>query len=347
MMKSQTQSSSFAHNPGDLVFVKREEEGRPPKPVLIRVSKVVGRNLIGVMEVERHRNASTVEVPASSVMMNLGSDPLPGHVYGYDLSYIYRRSVEVPYIGDVGLFCKVKKEEYESFCNGVVELRKKLKSVGLAKLLDEQIDYEVVSKSYAGKWAGMYSCAKAEGSVPKIQITLDTGRLQESSLALYSYVLAHEIGHHVHFKYVKPHSGIDARWVSAYQRTVRPAVVPETEVSELLKKLLQHRSVSGLKSDLEEERLPRLQKVLKEVRSSSGLSTREIDLLLSSDEDEQVRSAWLGSGVSLSTKHPSVSEYALKNYKELFAESFAFYVLGHTLPKSVSKLIDASLQTID
>ena len=98
----------------------------------------------------------------------------------------------------------------------------------------------------------------------------------------------------------------------------------------------------GASGELPEEWTPHFKRILKEVRASAGLSPRELDKLLEAHKDDDVKAAWPTSGLMLSEKHPSVTEYALKNYHELFAESFAFSVLGRELPKRITKLMEAS-----
>ena len=333
-MKNQIQAD-------DLVFVNMP--GKTEKNLLVRASSVSGDLLIGAIEEHRHITARTIEVPLSSVILNVGPDPVPGRVYGYDLSYLFRRYRPIQAIGDVAFFCKVTKDEVAQLRIAATSLQKRLARAKLDFLLEDPVVYEVVSKEYAGKWAGMYTRAKKEDTPHKIQVTLDKGRLETASIANYEYVLAHELGHHVHFHYVKGTAGADAAWIRAYQDTVRPLEVDSKLVKLFLEQLLHERSVRSLIAETEEDLQPQLKRVLKEVRSSSGLSPRELDKLLEVHKDDDLEKAWPKSGLMLSEKHPSVTEYALKNYNELFAESFAFHLLGKELPKRLTKLMDSSL----
>ncbi len=328
-------------NPEDLVFVNLP--GKSERNLLIRAASIQGDLLIGSVEEHRHITARTIEVPLSSVILNVGSDPVPGRVYGYDLSYLFRRFRSIPALGEVAFFCKVTKEEVAQLKSAATELHKKLERAKLDFILDDPVVYEVVSKEYAGKWAGMYSRSKKEDMPHKIQVTLDKSRLETSSISNYEYVLAHEMGHHLHFHYVKAHSPADAAWIRAYQETVRPLEVDTKVVRLFLDQLLHERSVRALLAETEEDLQPQLKRVLREVKSSSGLGPRELDRLLEVHKDDDLAKCWPKSGLMLSEKHPSVTEYALKNYNELFAESFAFHILGRALPKKLTKLIESSL----
>jgi hypothetical protein len=327
----------------DLVFVEVPGKSEKPRALLVRADRVQGDVLRGVVEEHRHLTASHIEVPLSAVMMNVGPDPFPGKVYGYDLSYLFRRYRAVPALGDVAFFCKVTKDEVTQLREAAASLYRRLTKAKLDFVFDDPVSYEVVSKQYAGKWAGMYSRAKKEGDSHRIQVTLDKSRLETSSIGNYEYVLAHEIGHHVHYQYVKGTSPADAAWIRAYQETVRPLMVDSKLVKTFLEHLLHERSVRSLIAETEADLQPQLKRVLKEVRSSAGLGPRELDRLLEVHKDDDLQKAWPQSGLMLSEKHPSVTEYALKNYHELFAESFAFYLLGRELPKKLTKLMEHSL----
>jgi hypothetical protein len=76
-----------------------------------------------------------------------------------------------------------------------------------------------------------------------------------------------------------------------------------------------------------------------------GLSVRDLDTMWGEEgEGADKVVALLPSDVIHSKDiRPTVSEYATKNYKELFAESFAFRATGKELPKSVSALLDKSI----
>lgn len=334
--------------PNDLVLVKppAREDGGKVKPVLIRVSKIVSgspQRAFGYVEKLLPRQQSTVEFPVTDVVMNLGSDPFPGTVHGYNLHYRYRRTVEIEHLGEVYLFCKVAKEEIKELRSAAEAVFKKLHAKKLNFLLNGDTDFEIVSKEYAGKWAGMYSHSKDPEKHPhRIQVTLDKKRLEESSITTYAYVLAHELGHALHFQYVKRNPKADAAWVRAYTETVTPVQVEKTTIKAFLNTLLSTGSVGGARGEIGEDELPMFRRVLREVQASAGLSARELDLLLSAERQDAVEAAWPKSGLMHPEMHPSITQYALKNYKELFAETFAFWLLGKKIPANLLELMEKS-----
>lgn len=330
----------------DLILVQpTEKEGGPKKPVLLRVTKVMADTLFAVVEETRYRTGVTVEVPVSSVVLNLGQKPPPGKAYGYDLSHIFKFRREVAPFGDFLFFTGVTKSQLENLRSGAAEVAKALRKQKLEFMLDAPIDFHVVSKEFAGKWAGMYHHAKdVSKHNHKIEITLDNSRLESSSINSYAYVLAHELGHALHFGWVKPNSKADAAWVRAYTKTVCPIEIPSSQVKGFLETLLRTGSVEAAKSEISEDEVPVWKRVLTEVRTSSGLTPREINLLLEAERPKSVRAAWPLTGLMRHELHPSVTQYALKNYRELFAETFAFWLLGRDIPEDLEALMVKSAQ---
>lgn len=340
----------------DLVFVQPESSaeagGAKAKLILIRLTRVSGNELTGVIEKTRHLSPATITFHSNSVVMNVGSDPYPGTVLGHDLRYLYRKTREIGPLGDVYFFTRVGKEDLQALRKGADEFYKLLKKQGLEFLLENGTAIEVVSKDYAGKWAGMYKHSKDTDVRPHTaQFTLEKARVDSSSIASYAYVLAHEFGHALHFQFIKGLAKADAAWIRAYTDTVRPVQIEKAKVKSFLDNLLSAGSVSGARGELPEEDLPLFRRVLKELATSAHITPREVDRLLSADEDsngdvnrETLKQAWPSSGLMHHELHPSVTEYALKNYHELFAESFAFHLLGQKLPARIAKLMDKTIE---
>lgn len=334
--------------PNDLIFVTpTESESKSPKLVLVRVTKINADTIIGVMEATRHQSASTIEVPKASVALNVGETPPPGKVYGYDLHHIFTRRRTIDPLGEVAFFTRATKEQVSSLRTAAANVEKRLRKAKLDFILEAPIDYHIVSKERAGKYAGMYHHSKdLSKHNHKIEVTLDDSRRESASINTYEYVLAHEIGHALHFGYLKNSDAADAAWVRAYTRTVRPIAVPTDLVEFMLETLIKSGSVDGARGEIPEDGLPAWKRVLNEVRTSSGLTPKEIDLLLKDNRTKTVKEAWPRTGLMRNELHPSVTQYALKNYRELFAETFAFRILGKDLPEDLEALITKSVSYV-
>jgi hypothetical protein len=180
-------SNKASPEKGDYVVFASAEAGSKAT-LLIKVNTVTKDGVVqGRYEKDPHLKPTALECGLDQVILNCGKDPHPGTVYGKDLSFLYRKSVEVGDLGEVHLFTRVSKEVGVQFADQVKWLSKRLKELRLSFLLDSGIIWEVVSKHTAGKYSGMYRPGKLnkEGeltSPPRISITLDEEVLKSSSI---------------------------------------------------------------------------------------------------------------------------------------------------------------------
>jgi hypothetical protein len=340
-----------APSKGDYVIFA-EDETSPP--ILMRVNTTTRDGIVqGRWELDPHLKPVAVESPLENCLVNLGPSPRPGTVYGKDLSFLYRKSVQVPDYGDMHIFTSISKEIRSAFKTGASEVASLLKKHGIAEILNSGIVWQLVSKKTAGNYAGWYQPSKltkdGEASRPaRISLTLDEETLKSSSIDNYSYVIAHELGHAVHLQTVKRIEGLDEKWLRLYTDTVTPVKVPQSEVLKMRDELISSGApFSGFRSTLEEEKLDTFKVIVNEIRRTSRLSLRELDTLTQSeDAGDHIRRVWPASSVYLSKLSPLLTQYSLKNYHELFAETFAFYLLGKKLPSELSKLMERTLSKV-
>src|SRR5690606_22737552 len=83
-----------------------------------------------------------------------------------------------------------------------------------------------------------------------------------------------------------------------------------------------------------------LKACLKHIKSLHGIDRKHLDTLLRFGHD--IDEYW-PSYVEFAEKNVIVSSYAGTKPEELFAEAFAFWFTGKSLPKEVKKLLDRSL----
>jgi hypothetical protein len=152
----------------------------------------------------------------------------------------------------------------------------------------------------------------------------------------------------LHFQHVKSLDGADARWLEMYTNTVTPVKIPQSEVIAMRDSLIESgATLSAFKSTLEEDQLEIFKVIVSEIRRTSRLSPRELDTLTQSDDGaEHIKRVWPSSSVYLSKLSPFITQYSLKSYHELFAETFAFYVLGKKLPTQLQKLMEKTLSKV-
>jgi hypothetical protein len=58
---------------------------------------------------------------------------------------------------------------------------------------------------------------------------------------------------------------------------------------------------------------------------------------------DDIRGLWPLRNIPRKELAPIVSEYATKNHKELFAESFAYLLTGKKLPEPIVRLLEKSI----
>jgi hypothetical protein len=284
-----------------------------------------------------------------NVVLNLGPRPEPGKVYGFDLSRVYLGSREHEYFGDFHFFTRLNKEAGSKLFKGADYVAKKLRKQGLDFLFDCNCVYEIVPKH--GKYAGMYYPERKKQDIPpRIQLSVDKSFVESSPITdAYSYVLMHEIGHLVHLKFLRNKTALNAKWINKYSTTIKPRVVTKEQSHALLDELPSHQEdgLRGLVASLEDDEAKAdLKLVIKWIRETKSIDLRDLDTLIRNGDNskEVLRGLWPTIPVQSKKLSPLVTEYACKNVRELFAESFAFYMLGSKLPNSISSLMERSLQ---
>lgn len=332
--------------PKDYVIVK---EGERARPVLVRVTAVKGDTVHGRLEKDPHIKPIPIEVGLDSVLVNLGPNPHPGKVYGHDLSFLFNSTKDMGPYGSMHFFTKVEPEVLDKFKEGAKEVFALLKKSRLDFLLEQDLVWQVVSRQTAGKYGGWFQPAKVndEGvntSAPRISITLDEETLGSSSIGKYSYVISHELGHYLHNNWLSASRKFDRAWISAFSETVRPKQVSTETMKTLLDNFIASQvSTSAFMSTLEEDDQEAFRHALKEVKRTTHLSSKDLNALAEEESTaEVVRKSWPRKGV-LTNLAPVMTEYALKNYYELFAETFAFWLLGRKIPKDLHNLMEQSV----
>lgn len=333
-------------NPKDYVLTRENEKSRFH---LVRVTSVKGDTIHGRLEKDPHIKPIPAEVPRSAVVLNLGPKPVAGKVYGLDLSFIFRKTIDMGPYGDMHLFTNVPAETLGVFKVEANIVFKLLKKNRLEFLLNDDLVWQIVSRETSGKYSGWFQPTKLNDagevkSPPRISITLEEDSLSKASIAKYTYVIAHELGHYLHFNWLKNSRKNDRSWMALFSDTVRPRTVSSESLKSLLEGFISTQSTTGgFLSTLEEDDQVVFKHALKEVQRTSHLSFRELNALVEDSETtEVVRSAWPKKAV-LTNLSPMITEYALKNYHELFAETFAFWLLGRKLPKPLTDLMEQSV----
>lgn len=310
--------------------------------MLIKVSGSNGITVTGVAT--KYQNIQelrqVVDIPAQDVYLNLGPDPRKGKVYGVDVSNLYRGSVDHKRFGRLCWMYKPEDEAKESIIRGFNVAYKRLQNFGLEALASEDIVWELTAPNNE-KYAGMYIPQKKTKSLeipPRILI-----RPEVLTADQYPYVVLHELGHHVHSRYLKSPK-LEAAWVKLYNTSIKKQDIRKEEAQQMLDNLLAGEDhPSAYKKSLEEEDALVFKWIMRHIKQTHNVSVYELDLLFKGEEREEIRYLWPTRTIERKELAPVISEYATKNFRETFAEAFAFHLMGLTLPKNVVKLVERTL----
>jgi|GEM_PF-4682367 len=311
-------------------------------PLVIKVSGSNGTTVTGVST--KYQNIQelrqVVDIPAQDVFLNLGKDPRGGKVYGVDVTNLYRSSMEHKRFGRLCWMYKPEEEAKESIVRGFNVAYKRLTAFGLEPLASEDIVWELNAPGKE-KYAGMYIPQKKTKSIEiPARILL---RPEVMTADLYPYAVLHELGHHIHSRYVKSPK-LEAAWVKLFNTSIKKQDIRKEEALQMLENLLAGEDrPSSFKKSLEEEDALVFKWIMRHIKQTHGVSVHELDLLFEGEEREEIRYLWPTRTIERKELAPVISEYATKNYRETFAEAFALHMTGITLPKNVIKLVERTI----
>lgn len=322
---------------GDYV-VARTEKYR--KPFVMRVSSSNKKTIEGVMAKDAHIQElrKLVEIKHEDVIAVCGADPRPGKAWGADMTNLYRGRKTHDKWGDLNWFYQPKKEVSQGLMAGFDKAYKLLKKVDLHSLAGEDgVVWEILPYTKE-KYAGMYIHSNKEGVPSRYQIRPEIMPGTE-----YPYVIIHEVGHRMHFEYLKSKK-LNSEWIQMYRRSLAVVTISKSTCEQLQEALMSGEDPpSAFKGQLEEDLVLSYKLILKYISQIHGIGLRELDVLWEADDKDVIKDMWPTKSLSQKDLKPLVTPYATKNVRELIAESFAYHVIGKKLPKDVVKLVERSI----
>lgn len=274
--------------------------------------------------------------PQKDVVLNLGSNPAPGKVYGHDVSALYYTKKAHDEFGDIHFFYKPEKEVVKNLWAALDKVAKILTKHKLQFLLEDVV-FEVMPFN-GEKYAGMFIKSKGDKILSRIQIKPEALPATE-----YGYVLLHELGHRLHLDFIKSKK-INATWLKLFNTSIRVATVKKEVSAAILEDLLGQEDLpSDFKGQLGEDDALAFKWIVRTIQSVNALSIKDMDTLFEADMKDEIRKLWPVRTIPRKELEPVVSEYATKNYKELVAESFAFHLIGKKLPEPIVRLVEKTI----
>lgn len=290
--------------------------------------------LLVKMQPDVFGNQSTAEISRKEILCSVGTKPTSGHVYGVDLSNIYRTSVPLDKFGILHYYCAPEKSVRKAIKSAFAIAAKQLEKQKLYTVFDKQVNYSIRSM----RNAGMFYDGDEEKGIP-YRIELDPTRTVLEDLP---HCILHEIGH---FYFNQLDDDWQFKWVNLYANYVKV----ERFTSKDMKALRDNFVHSGLsfvefRKELDEPEQSYFKLVQRHLQKCFKINPKQLQGLYE-ENPEVVLSKFPTSSLKVDYE-TLVSEYATKNYHELFAESFAFYLEGKSLPKVISKLIVNTIRVL-
>jgi len=304
------------------------------KRILMKAKQIEGKRITGLnQQMKRTREGKyekrlPVTVKRSEVIVNLGPSPHPGKVYGVKIEPLYKR-VDTNTCGELLFFVDFDDKQTTAVKNALVRCYKKLKKRKLGG-----VNAEIEIRPAEGKYAGWYHFLPgSEHDVLCIKPNFDM-----MTPADLEYVISHEYAHGIWYRMLRPEN--IAKWIALYDKHMALSSAEEKDLDDLLEEIKEAGSVRDVMKSADEDTLPIIKACLRHVRSLHGIDRKHLDMLLRFGHD--IDEYW-PSYVEFSEKNILVSEYARKSPEELWAESFAYWFTGKSLPKEIQKLLDRSL----
>lgn len=276
--------------------------------------------------------------------VDLGEKPIPGKVHGFNTSVLYRGKTAHD-LGNFHWFYKPEDKKLpKQLADAVAQLIERCEKLRLPLPEEDSICWEIHKATGAKQHLGLF---KQSRDLKKQPHTL---AFRPELLGEYTmlYVLAHEYAHWLYFNHVVQLSHVVSDWVKAFNRsvkTVEPTVVP----GELLDDWFE----SGLEPLQFRKGLEPLQRkcfddVLKAIRKASRVDPYDLTSLFLAGKKKSIRRMWEAAAYrNMVEVNPILTDYATTNVKELFAESFAFYIAGMKIQDDeVKALVKTTISTI-
>lgn len=329
----------------DYVVVQTtKESGGLNRPQLLKVQVIdrISGDVTGRLEKDPHLKEVQVTAKPTEILTNLGKSPKPGKVYGYDVGALYRRTED-----DLHLFTEPDPAHLEKFLKGMSAGESIVKKKGFGRLVNAcQFELEIVPRN--GKYAGLYAHSRdPERNPHRIKVSIGEDTLTNASAASYKYVYLHELAHAIHFQLLHTQINLNSAWVALFLGSIGYRTVKPERSQEILEAILKNEGgLKGAVGDLDDDGAADLRLILRWLREFRNLAPRELDLLHSAKSKQAkalLKEVWPRVPVRSKKLKPLVTEYACKNWRELFAEACSFYLLDKELPTEVAELAEASL----
>ena len=303
------------------------------KKWLMQVTSVNDGIVYGNLEANRAYNPQQGEFRIDQVIAILGPKPALGSTYGVAVEPFIRTLVHSEW-GDVHFFVDLKPEMKTQLKGALDEVAKKLKAKRLFSFVKHG-NMAMEIRQPKGKWDGMYAF-KHEKTEPA-----DRMMLRPKGVNQMNYVLAHESGHGVWYRLMtkKMHS----RWIKLYKSYTKAQEFSAADIRRLRDDYIKDSvHVKDYRGQLEEDHAILFDNLIGQLTSNSRLTVKHLDVLSETGDLEVIKDAWPMHAED-SDFDVAITEYGTTSVEELFAEAFAFWLLGNKIPQIILALMEKTV----
>lgn len=313
------------------------------KPFLAQVKEIDDKTLVVIPDLLRYQEPREIEITKKDVVVRLGADPIPGKVYGVDVSNVYRKTFSHEFWGPIHFFVKPEKAVVDRLKLSLDTCGKKLDKLGMREYTTR---FQTEVRAEKGKYAGMYQHRQENKSI--VWYAPDKATNQEEM----DYIVYHEFGHVLRFNGLN-RVKLRAKWQKLFQQSITPTLVTKKYLSGLWDHVkLSADGEASLGSVIkefqqeEDETTSYLKALSRWFKQVHHISPRDLQVLWEANDLDTIEQLWPLGSIDTSKLSPLISDYATKNVEETFAEAFAYHMIGKKLPAHVEKLLEKSLSVI-
>ncbi|MNE41525.1 hypothetical protein D3C80_1356010 [compost metagenome] len=158
------------------------------------------------------------------------------------------------------------------------------------------------------------------------------------------YYIFHETGHAVWFRYVP--EKIRSEWLELYNSLTKVSKAKKADMEALFTSLVASQlSVREFQRDLEEEEAALFKEALGYLKKIHKMSPEDVNVLLNQNS-KVLGEIWPTSAATSDTGSVTVQlgQLAATSVQEMFAEVFAYDLIGKKIPPSCKKLFDKTIK---
>lgn len=299
------------------------------KTYLVRVTKYSDRMCRGTAQKHYPYVEDEIDFEVKDVLSNLGSSPSRLNKLGFE---VHHATSKISGIGDIHYFVKIGSTVKDELKTAITKGYKALEKKGLVSFFP--LNFEI--KPEKGKMAGYY--------VANFKSDVDTMGFRLINGNDFRHCFFHEAGHGIYERLITSRS-LKAKWVALYNEFIEVNEISSKQIKHLYSVFASNEgTMSEFRSSLEEESdSVMLKEILTYIKKYHRLNIKDLDVLAEGEKAE-IKKLWPKDGLSLTReKDTGITSYAATAPKELFCESFAFYMTGKKLPKNIKKLMEKTL----